>query len=80
MTTLYTPMSISAQGAMTIVTLLLGTVLAWYALGAVRWDVYLKKPESGASRLLRMLLAIMIGTGVSGFILQYITGATMMHG
>ena len=77
---LYASLSLSAQGAITIVTLLFGTVLAWYALGAVRWEVFLKKPESPSSRLLRMLLAIIIGTGISGFILQYITGAAMMHG
>ncbi len=73
-------MSISTQGVITIITLLIGTILAWYALGAVRWDVFLKKPESPAARLLRMLLAIIMGTGISGFILQYITGAAMMRG
>lgn len=73
-------MSLSTQGVITIVTLLIGTILAWYALGAVRWDVFLKKPESPSARLLRMLLAIIMGTGISGFILQYITGASMMRG
>ena len=73
-------MSLASQGTITIISLLIGTILAWYALGAVRWDVFVKKPDSASARLLRMLLAIIIGTGISGFILQYITGAAMMRG
>nr|WP_272879862.1 DUF1146 domain-containing protein [Sulfoacidibacillus ferrooxidans] len=57
----------------------MGTLLAWYALGAVRWDVFLKKPDSPPASLLRLLLAILIGTGIAGFIVQYVTGASMMH-
>jgi uncharacterized integral membrane protein (TIGR02327 family) len=73
-------MPAAVQGVITIITLLLGTVIAWYALGVVRWEIFVKNVDSPTSRLLRMLLAIMIGTGISSFILQYIAGAAMIRG
>ncbi|PWI58022.1 hypothetical protein BM613_06220 [Sulfoacidibacillus thermotolerans] len=72
-------MSFRVQGAVTIGGLLVGTLLAWYALGAVRWDVFLKNPESPPASLFRLLLAILIGTGIAGFVIQYVTGASMMR-
>ena len=76
----FTNVSLRVQGSLTILSLLLGTLLAWYALGAVRWDVFLKVPESRAARLLRLLFAVLIGTGIAGFVVQYATGAAMIRG
>ncbi len=76
---IFSNLSFRVQGTVTIGGLLLGTLLAWYALGAVRWDVFLKKADSPAASLLRLLLAILIGTGIAGFVVQYVTGASMMR-
>ncbi len=75
----FSNVSFRVQGSLTILGLLLGTLLAWYALGAVRWDVFLKAPESRAASLLRLLLAVLIGAGVAGFVVQYATGAAMIR-
>lgn len=76
---LFSTISFRIQGTLTTVSLLIGTVLAWYALGAVRWDVFLRQPESPSARLLRLLFALLIGGGVAGFILNYTSGAAMMR-
>lgn len=67
-------------GGLTIFALLVGIALAWYALGAVRWEIFARDPQSRAARLLRLLLAILIGSGVAGFLVQYATAASLMHG
>ena len=69
-----------SQGALLIVVLLIGTAVAWYALGAIRWDIFLRKPEARDARLLRLLLAMVIAGGLAGFVLQYASGAAQMHG
>lgn len=68
-----------AQGALQIVALLIGTLVSWVALGAVRWDVFVKTPESAPARLLRLLLAILIGSGIAGFIVAYGGAVSLMH-
>ena len=79
-----TAQAISVQGQVTglvvILSLLLGTALSWYGLGAVRWDVFLRQPDGRAARVLRLLLAMVIASGLTGFVLQYVGGTTMLHG
>jgi len=75
----FSNVSFRVQGGLTIFSLLLGTLLAWYALGAVRWDVFLQAPQSRAASLLRLLLAILIGAGIANFVVQYATGAAMIR-
>lgn len=62
-----------------MVALLIGTSIAWYALGAVRWEIFMRDPYTRAARLLRLLFAILIGTGVAGFLIQYATAAALMR-
>ncbi len=72
-------LSLRMQGSLMVFSLLIGTFLAWYALGAIRWDIFMRDPQSRAGRLLRLLLAVLIGTGIAGFVLQYSQGAALMH-
>ncbi len=76
--------TISAQGQMTgfvtILSLLFGTALAWYGLGAIRWDIFLRRPDDRPARVLRLLLAMVIAAGLTGFVLQYVGGATLLRG
>ncbi len=70
----------AAQGILQIAALLIGTLVAWFALGAVRWDVFVKAPESAPARLLRLLFAILIGSGIAGFIVAYGGAVSSIHG
>ena len=58
-------------GSLQITFLLLGTYIAWLALGALRWDKFVIRPESAPARLLRLILAILIAAGIVGFITSY---------
>lgn len=58
-------------GSLQITFLLLGTYIAWLALGALRWDKFVTRPESAPARLLRLILAILIAAGIVGFITSY---------
>lgn len=76
---LFSTISFRVQGTIETMSLLVGTILAWFALNSVRWDVFLKNPESSSARLLRLLFALLIGGGIAGFILRYTQGAAMMR-
>ncbi len=58
-------------GSLQITFLLLGTYIAWLALGSLRWDKFVTRPESAPARLLRLILAILIAAGIVGFITSY---------
>lgn len=75
-----TTLSLRTEGLMTIISLLLTTGLAWYALGALRWEVFFKDSTSNPSRMMRLLLSVILASGVTGFLLQYINGTFMMRG
>lgn len=73
-------LSAQLQGSLTILAMLVGVALAWQGLGAIRWEIFVREPRSGPARLLRLLLAILIGGGLAGFIVQYATAAALLHG
>jgi uncharacterized integral membrane protein (TIGR02327 family) len=46
--------------------------LSWWALQEFRFDLFLKKPRSGAAKLLQILLSIALGHLVASFFMQYL--------
>jgi len=46
-------------------------VVSWMVLKEVRWDRLFRHPLSPGARLLHLLLAIVIGRELAGFILDY---------
>lgn len=70
-----------SQGIVALLTLLLYLVsiaLAWYTLGAVKWDLFLHRPQGGRASALRLLLAIGIGFLLAQFVLAYIQSTLLM--
>jgi uncharacterized integral membrane protein (TIGR02327 family) len=59
--------------------LLFGVVIAWYALGAVRWDVFLKNAKSRPAAVLRLLLAIALGYQLARFMGEYLVATSMLR-
>ncbi|MBT2657871.1 DUF1146 domain-containing protein [Bacillus sp. ISL-18] len=55
-----------------ILSHLIFIVIAWYALQAIRLEKLLKQNHVVQARLLYILLAIMIGSSVSNFFLDYL--------
>jgi uncharacterized integral membrane protein (TIGR02327 family) len=62
-----------------LVFLLFGVVIAWYALGVVRWDVFLKNAKSRPAALLRLLLAITLGYQLARFVSEYLVASSMIR-
>ncbi|MFD2170178.1 DUF1146 family protein [Tumebacillus lipolyticus] len=51
--------------------LIFGVVIAWYALQAVRWDVFLKDAKGRPASVLRLLIAILLGYQLARFANEY---------
>jgi uncharacterized integral membrane protein (TIGR02327 family) len=59
------------QALLSLITHLVFIAIAWWALQAVRLDKLLKPNHVFQARLLYILLAIVIGSSVSNFFLDY---------
>ena len=66
------------EGLLRLIFLMLGIAIAWYGLGTVRWDVLVKHPQSGPSRLLRLIIAIILGSKLADFGMQYIQATILL--
>lgn len=70
--------SLGVSGVMYIVLTLICIAFAWKALQQVRWDVLLRLPDSAWSKMLVIMLSIVLGYGLSSFILSYWGWTVMM--
>ncbi|KUO95249.1 DUF1146 domain-containing protein [Ferroacidibacillus organovorans] len=68
------------QGALTLFMLLMGTLIAWGALGALRWEIFVKDRTTRSARMLRIVLAMILGSALSGFVAQYISATNALRG
>ncbi|KYP81477.1 DUF1146 domain-containing protein [Ferroacidibacillus organovorans] len=68
------------QGALTLFMLLMGTLIAWGALGALRWEIFVKDRGARSARMLRIVLAMILGSALSGFVAQYISATNALRG
>lgn len=59
-------------GSMSIILSIVFIGLSWWALQSFRFDMFLKKQNSGQAKLLQILLSIMIGYEVSRFFFDYL--------
>jgi uncharacterized integral membrane protein (TIGR02327 family) len=73
-------LSLSARlaGLVNLILYLAGILVAWYALGAVKWDLFLHTARGGKAGLLRLLLAIVLGYQLSQFLLAYINSTLLL--
>ena len=60
--------------------LLVSVLIAWYALQAVRWDVFLKDSKSRPAAVLRLLLAVALGYQLARFVNEYLTASLLIKG
>lgn len=65
------------QGLFSIVVVILSIMFVWSLLSEVRWEKFLKSPLSPKSRMLRVIIAIILGYYFASFLLQY-WGYTIM--
>ncbi|MFO7247518.1 MAG: DUF1146 family protein [Bacillota bacterium] len=53
--------------------------LAWWVLQAVKWDLFLRRPDSPQARLLIVLLALLVGSSVAAFLSDYLGWSLLLH-
>ncbi|AHV99382.1 DUF1146 family protein [Paenibacillus sabinae] len=64
--------SLGISGLMSMVVSLLCVALSWWALQNLKLDLIIRYPKSPQGRLLHLLLAIVLGHFVAGFLLDYL--------
>ncbi|MCX7569534.1 DUF1146 domain-containing protein [Tumebacillus sp. DT12] len=62
-----------------LIFLLFGVMIAWYALSAVRWEVFLKDAKSKPAAVLRLLVAILLGYQLSRFLNEYLLATSLLR-
>ncbi|WP_054942292.1 DUF1146 family protein [Paenibacillus ihuae] len=65
--------AISTSGLVSMIVSLLCVVLSWWALQNLKLDLIIRYPKSPQGRLLHLLLAIVLGHFVAGFLLDYLS-------
>ncbi|AIQ14847.1 membrane protein [Paenibacillus durus] len=71
--------SIGISGLMSMVVSLLCVAISWWALQNLKLDLIIRYPKSPQGRLLHLLLAIVLGHFVAGFLLDYLGYSTQIR-
>ncbi|GAA4720845.1 DUF1146 family protein [Brevibacillus fulvus] len=53
--------------------------VSWYALQVFRFDLFVKKADSGQAKLLQIILSIFIGYGVARFFIDYLGWSLLLR-
>lgn len=64
--------TIGSSSLVSMIVSLLCVVLSWWALQNLKLDLVIRYPKSPQGRLLHLLLAIVLGHFVAGFLLDYL--------
>ncbi|WP_342563344.1 DUF1146 family protein [Paenibacillus sp. FSL R7-0345] len=64
--------AVGTSGLVSMIVSLLCVVLSWWALQNLKLDLVIRYPKSPQGRLLHLLLAIVLGHFVAGFLLDYL--------
>jgi uncharacterized integral membrane protein (TIGR02327 family) len=67
------PATVGTSGMVSMIVSLLCVVLSWWALQNLKLDLVIRYPKSPQGRLLHLLLAIVLGHFVAGFLLDYLS-------
>ncbi|MNH42444.1 hypothetical protein D3C79_1041430 [compost metagenome] len=65
--------AVSTSGLVSMIVSLLCVALSWWALQNLKLDLVIRYPKSPQGRLLHLLLAIVLGHFVAGFLLDYLS-------
>jgi uncharacterized integral membrane protein (TIGR02327 family) len=71
--------AIGSSGLVSMIVSLLSIVLSWWALQNLKLDLVIRYPKSPQGRLLHLLLAIVLGHFVAGFLLEYMGWSGQMR-
>ncbi|TVX89482.1 DUF1146 family protein [Paenibacillus agilis] len=66
-------MTAGMSGIVNMVVALLCIAISWWALQHVKLDLFIKYPQGPQGRVIRLLLAIIMGRAVASFFIDYLT-------
>ncbi|AOZ93210.1 DUF1146 family protein [Paenibacillus crassostreae] len=69
---------VSVDGLVSIVISLICIWLSWWALQNLKLDLLIRNPQGAQGKLLQVLLSIVLGRFVAGFILDYLNWSQML--
>ncbi|GAB7387913.1 DUF1146 family protein [Bacillaceae bacterium] len=70
--------SLGISGIVSILLSLVCIALSWWALQAVKFDLFLARSNSPQGKILIIFLSIVIGHGVADFLLDYLGWSLML--
>ncbi|PQP84550.1 DUF1146 domain-containing protein [Paenibacillus sp. PCH8] len=71
--------TLSTNGLVSIIVSLLCIALSWWALQNLKLDLVIRQPLGAQGRLLHLLLAIILGHAVAGFVIDYLSWTQMLR-
>lgn len=72
-------MELGLQGLLSIIILLLSVLFVWTLLSVVKWDKIIHYPMSRKSVMLRIVIAVALGSAFGDFILKYLDYSLMLR-
>lgn len=69
---------VSVSGLVSIIVSLFCIWLSWWALQNLKLDLVIRNPKGPQGKLLHVLLAVVLGHFVAGFLLDYLTWSQML--
>ncbi|WP_438348818.1 DUF1146 family protein [Paenibacillus sp. FA6] len=69
---------VGVSGLVSIVVSLICIWISWWALQNLKLDLFIRNPQGTQGKLLQVLLAIVLGHFVAGFILDYLNWSQMI--
>ncbi|ASA24527.1 DUF1146 family protein [Paenibacillus donghaensis] len=70
---------VGISGMVSMIISLLSVAISWWALQNLKLDLVIRYPKSPQGRLLHLLLAIVLGHFVAGFLLDYLNWSGMIN-
>ncbi|MBR2565070.1 MAG: DUF1146 family protein [Paenibacillus sp.] len=71
--------TLSANSLISMVVSLLCIAISWWALQNLKLDLVIRQPRGAQGRLLHLLLAIILGHAVAGFVIDYLSWTQMLR-
>lgn len=72
--------SLATSSLLYIVITIVCIGLAWWALQQFRFDLFVRQPKSGQSKMLQILLSIALGYEAARFLIDYFNWSALLKG
>ncbi|WP_342553073.1 DUF1146 family protein [Paenibacillus sp. FSL R7-0652] len=71
--------TLSTNSLISIVVSLICIAITWWSLQHLKLELVIRQPKSAQGRLLHLLIAIILGHAVAGFVIDYLSWTQMLR-